>query len=117
MRFVTAVQKEQPQDADRLIRELFQRLFIHNEWITSAEALEKICKKLGLPTSLIEATNSEVVKKTLKDNTDEALAEGAFGVPYVLLKNQGETEHFFGVESLPQLCHSLGVEFKGPLNV
>ncbi|CAD5226521.1 unnamed protein product [Bursaphelenchus okinawaensis] len=109
MRFVTAVQNNYPEMLSKVIEELWHSLFVNKIWVDSHEKLENICRRLELPTDLVKDIDNESVKQKLKDNTDEAIRKGAFGVPYVVLYKQGQTHHFFGVESFPQLCYILNV--------
>lgn len=49
-------------------------------------------------------------KEVLAKNTDKALAEGAFGLPYFVATNEkGETEGFWGVDHLGQVTQHLGL--------
>jgi hypothetical protein len=52
----------------------------------------KICEKLQIPQSqqLIESCNSAEVKSLLKERTEEAMATGAFGLPWIVLKREGQ---------------------------
>lgn len=50
-------------------------------------------------------------KETLLKNSDQAVAEGAFGLPWFVATNsQGETEGFWGVDHLGQVVAHLGIE-------
>lgn len=50
-------------------------------------------------------------KEALAQNTDKALADGAFGLPWIVATNsKGESEDFWGVDHLGQLCDFLGIE-------
>ncbi|KAE8453491.1 hypothetical protein EG329_010352 [Mollisiaceae sp. DMI_Dod_QoI] len=50
-------------------------------------------------------------KELLAKNTDQAMADGAFGLPWFVATNsQGETEGFWGVDHLARLTEFLGLE-------
>ena len=50
-------------------------------------------------------------KEVLNKNTDKALADGAFGLPYFVATNgEGKTETFWGVDHLGQVTAHLGLE-------
>lgn len=70
---------------------------------------------LAYPYSLVVLAEAETVGKTgLKENTDKAFAEGAFGLPWVVATDSaGTTEAFWGVDHLGQVLHFLGIEKPG----
>ncbi len=50
-------------------------------------------------------------KEVLAKNTDQALADGAFGLPYFVATNaKGETESFWGIDHLAQVTEHLNLE-------
>ena len=50
-------------------------------------------------------------KALLLENTDKALADGAFGLPWFACTNsKGEKESFWGVDHLGQVTHFLGLD-------
>lgn len=50
-------------------------------------------------------------KELLTKNTDQALADGAFGLPWIVATNsKGETEGFWGVDHIGQVAAHLGLE-------
>lgn len=50
-------------------------------------------------------------KVVLAKNTDQALADGAFGLPWFVATNsKGATETFWGVDHLAQVLEHLGLE-------
>lgn len=53
-------------------------------------------------------------KERLAKNTDQALADGAFGLPWFVAENErGEKEGFWGVDHVGQLAGFLGLEKPG----
>jgi 2-hydroxychromene-2-carboxylate isomerase len=50
-------------------------------------------------------------KELLGKNTDQALAEGAFGLPYFVAENSnGEKDKIWGVDHMGVLVQHLGIE-------
>lgn len=50
-------------------------------------------------------------KELLIKNTDSAIADGAFGLPWFVVTNEeGKTEGFWGVDHLGQVIEFLGLE-------
>ncbi|CZR52015.1 related to glutahione s-transferase subunit 13 [Phialocephala subalpina] len=50
-------------------------------------------------------------KELLAKNTDQAMADGAFGLPWMVATNsKGETEGFWGVDHLARVTEHLGLE-------
>ena len=53
-------------------------------------------------------------KTALKDNTDRAFEDGAFGLPWMVATNgAGQTEGFWGVDHMGQVLQFLGLEKPG----
>ncbi|KAL5398432.1 hypothetical protein PMIN06_006560 [Paraphaeosphaeria minitans] len=60
---------------------------------------------------VLEKSGGEQVKKKLGEDTERAVEEGAFGLPWFVATNaKGETERYWGVDHLGQLCDHLGLE-------
>lgn len=50
------------------------------------------------------------VKKMLGTNSDQAMADGAFGLPWFVAENaQGEKESYWGVDHMGQVVDFLGL--------
>jgi len=67
-------------------------------WTTGADPADpalvaSLAARLGLPP---EAANSPAVKQTLRDNTEDAIAAGVFGVPTLVI----DGELFWGVDGM-----------------
>ncbi|KAK3345302.1 HCCA isomerase/glutathione S-transferase kappa [Neurospora tetraspora] len=60
---------------------------------------------------VLGAAQTAEVKQRLVENTDQAFAEGAFGLPWFTCTNtKGETEGFWGVDHLGQVVQFLGLD-------
>jgi len=80
--------------------------------------LREVCQKVELPNyeKLLELSTSQPVKEKLKESTDEAIASGAFGLPWIILKRDGEQDvKIFGSDRLHIICDMLGKEFVGQI--
>ena len=59
---------------------------------------------------LVAGTAKAEVKKLLNDNTDAALAAGAFGVPFIVARDgEGKEDVFFGADRLGMVADFLGL--------
>jgi 2-hydroxychromene-2-carboxylate isomerase len=57
---------------------------------------------------LTRASSDAAVKERLADNTDEAFARGAFGLPWMAcMDEKGRTEESWGVDRLPMVADFL----------
>jgi len=71
---------------------------------TDAEAVGAVLTGAGLDAAaLLAKTQDPAVKQALMDNTDNAVARGAFGIPTFYVDAGGEDEMFFGKERLGQI--------------
>ncbi|KAF2276004.1 thioredoxin-like protein [Westerdykella ornata] len=62
---------------------------------------------------ILEKANSPECKQALNDNTKEALAKGAFGCPWFIVKNsKGEEEPFFGSDRFHYIWDFLQLPWK-----
>jgi len=81
-----------------LVTRLFSATWARGLDVSSPEVVGRICGEVGLEDAL-EAATLPATKQRLKDNTDEALRVGAFGVPTLLVGD----ELFWGLDSLRDL--------------
>jgi 2-hydroxychromene-2-carboxylate isomerase len=62
----------------------------------------------------VERTGAADVKKQLIQNTDQSLADGAFGLPWFVCENaKGEKEGFWGFDHLGQVARFMELDGKG----
>ena len=65
-------------------------------------------------TRAVLAEAATTGKTLLKENTDRAFADGAFGLPWMVCTNSaGETQGFWGVDHFGQVLQHLGIEKPG----
>lgn len=63
---------------------------------------------------VLEATGGKEVKALLGKNSEAAMADGAFGLPWFVCTNaEGERETFWGVDHLGEVCDFLGLDRDG----
>nr|XP_045017051.1 glutathione S-transferase kappa 1 isoform X2 [Jaculus jaculus] len=107
MRFLTAVNMEQPEMLEKVSRELWMRV-----WSRAAE-------KAGLAAEqargLLEKISTAPVKNQLRETTEAACKYGAFGVPVTVVHMDGQTHMLFGSDRLELLAHLLGEKWMGPV--
>ena len=68
--------------------------------VTDPEVVSRIATEAGLDgAALVAAASAEAAKTRLKTQTDEALAEGTFGVPTII----ADGELFWGLDAFPHV--------------
>lgn len=59
---------------------------------------------------VLGALNDQAVKDKLRANTEEAVAKGAFGAPYIVARrSNGEERAFFGQDRIQPMLFFLGL--------
>lgn len=120
MRFLTAIQEQQPDAVEPVSRQLFQRLFHRHQDVAEPSSLREAAEAAGLSADVTAAALADIakdsVKARLKATTEEAVALGAFGSPtFVVHTAAGAKEMVFGSDRFHIIADLLGVEYKGPL--
>lgn len=69
----------------------------------------------GKVRDMIQLAADPEIKKIFRDNTDEAVAKGAFGAPTLLVKQAGsDQEHlFFGSDRFESIAGFLNIPYPG----
>lgn len=92
-----AVEATAPAVAPQFALDLFRALFGKGVDITDPERIGEIGAALGLDAAeLAAATRDPRWKEALRERTDEAIAKGIFGAPYVRIGDEG----FWGSDRL-----------------
>ena len=87
-------------DRIRLIEALNPAIWEQGLDVTDAAAVAAVLTTAGFDAqALVAATQDGAVKQALIDNTEKAVARGAFGIPSFFIG----TEMFFGKERLGQI--------------
>ena len=95
---------------------LYQAFWVEGQPIkdvgTISSALTKVLGEAEAK-QVMEKMGSPEAKKKLSENSDWALEEGCFGLPWFLATNSnGEKEAFWGVDHLGQVVEHLGLNRK-----
>ncbi|TNY23776.1 thioredoxin-like protein [Rhodotorula diobovata] len=65
---------------------------------------------------VVELSTSDKVKGLLKSESQQAVDEGAFGFPWIVVeRDDGEKRSFFGSDRFETIAFWLGKEWKGPV--
>ncbi|KAF2657368.1 HCCA isomerase/glutathione S-transferase kappa [Lophiostoma macrostomum CBS 122681] len=98
-------------------------LFYHNFWVHYAEPskpenllaiVRTVVGSNEEAEKVVQASKGDEVKKKLSENTQKSFDAGAFGLPWFVATNsKGETESYWGVDHMGQLCDHLGLERPG----
>ena len=90
----------QPEQKLRLIDALFGAVWIRSQHVAEPTVVEQVAEEAGLDgaTLIVQASQTEC-KAQLRKQTDQAIAEGVFGVPTMVVS----TELFWGYDDLPFL--------------
>ncbi|XP_037370837.1 glutathione S-transferase kappa 1 [Talpa occidentalis] len=119
MRFLTAVNLEQPEMLEKVSRELWMRVWSRDEDITEPQSILAAAQKAGMSTEqargLLEKISTPQVKNQLKETTDAACKYGAFGLPITVVELDGQTHMLFGCDRMELLAHMLGEKWLGPV--
>lgn len=87
------LKQDDPDAAKRFARAMFRRLWVDGRDITPADACAEEARSLGLDAdALVSAIASPEVKALLHAQVEDAVAQGVFGVPFVI----ADGEPFFG---------------------
>ncbi|KAE9547519.1 hypothetical protein FO519_009271 [Halicephalobus sp. NKZ332] len=117
-RFLTAVEQKQPDYLVEAARAFSRRIFVEHLPVHTIDDVEKVGLRIKLPEigKILEFSQTPEIKDLLKERTNEALESGAFGAPWIILKQEGKKDSvFFGGDRFPLICSELGIDFKGPL--
>jgi 2-hydroxychromene-2-carboxylate isomerase len=86
-----------PAKARDLAKALYRAAFAQGRNITTAEMVAEVGKELGIdPVALAAGIGAPAVKERLKAETDQAIARGIFGSPFILI----DGEPFWGNDRL-----------------
>ncbi|TKX26241.1 DSBA-like thioredoxin domain-containing protein 1 [Elsinoe australis] len=113
-RALAALELASPDKLGAAFAEVYKAYWVEGKPVEKPEvfgpALERAVGK-ELAKKAVDALGSAEAKSQLSKNTDKALADGAFGMPWYMATNaKGETEGFFGFDHLGQVIEHLGLE-------
>ena len=115
-RALCAIEMSHPDKLADCFAVLYQAFWVEAQTIGKPEVIAPaISKVLGEADAkkIMEQISTAAVKKKLTDNSDDAMAAGAFGLPWFVATNSsGEMETFWGVDHMGQVVEHLGLERK-----
>jgi 2-hydroxychromene-2-carboxylate isomerase len=89
-----------PSERDALIGGLFAAVWARSLHVSEPDVVVRVANEAGLDgAALVAAAGHPAAKARLKQQTDDAIARGIFGVP--MMEYDGET--FWGYDDLPYL--------------
>ncbi|MCJ1312632.1 hypothetical protein MMC25_006307 [Agyrium rufum] len=99
---------------EELLAVLWDSIFVQHRSIAKPEEFTPLfAQVLGEEAAkeVIEKSASPEAKNKLTSNSEEAMNEGAFGLPwFVVINASGETDRFFGVDSIKRVALPLGLD-------
>lgn len=108
------ISQKHPQHLTAALDALYHAFWVETKTIGKPEVIaEALGKVLGkeVTEDVMKGLGSDAAKKALKDNSDQAFKDGAFGLPWFVATNEkGETEGFWGVDHIGQVLEHLGVD-------
>jgi 2-hydroxychromene-2-carboxylate isomerase len=98
LRATTAARDMDERDA--LVTRLFEAVWVRGEHVSEPAVGEQAARDVGLDgAALVAAASTPEVKAMLRQQTDDAIARGVFGVPSM----EANGEIFWGYDDLPYL--------------
>lgn len=103
-----------PEKLPSAFEALYRAFWVEGKTINQPDVISSALKT-ELSGTEVEAVMGKIadpqVKKLLSSNTDKAMDEGAFGLPWFVAENgKGEKEAFWGVDHLGQVVEFLGLD-------
>jgi len=116
-RALVAVQGSQPDKLTAAFAALYQSFWVEAQPIGKPETVtSSLANVFGEAEvkELMAKVGTPEVKKGLSENTELAMGNGAFGLPWFVATNaKGETEGFWGIDHLGLVIRHLGLEGRG----
>ncbi|KAK5173408.1 uncharacterized protein LTR77_002089 [Saxophila tyrrhenica] len=113
-RALCAIQSSHPAQLTDCFAALYQAFWVEGQTIGKPEIFGPVLEKvLGVEAAkgVLEAAKGKEAKERLSGNSDWAMDEGAFGLPwFVATDGEGRKECFWGVDHLGQVVEHLGLD-------
>jgi 2-hydroxychromene-2-carboxylate isomerase len=91
------------------VHKVFCAYFVDGKNVSEPQVLAELASEMGIDAAALAAgCQEQPIKDRLKALTDEALARGVFGAPFVFI----DDEPFWGADRLPQIERTLE---RGPI--
>lgn len=89
----------------------FEAYWVKNRNIIDKDVMADVLNGIGANVARLTELAGGEAKQILLKNTDQAFADGAFGLPWLVCENdKGEKEGFWGVDHLGVVMDFLGLE-------
>ncbi|KAG0089279.1 Glutathione S-transferase kappa 1 [Podila epicladia] len=115
MRVLTAIKLHEADKYENCIDK--DEYFVHGRNISQPEVIQTALAPIvgGKVQDMLQLATDPEIKKIFRDNTDEAVAKGAFGAPTLLVKQAGsDQEHlFFGSDRFESIAGFLNIPYPG----
>ncbi|PAV62929.1 hypothetical protein WR25_26760 [Diploscapter pachys] len=100
-----------------LARELWTQLWSRGQKIFEDADLKEVLKKIGVTNEdqLLKESKDPKIAQELENNTQDAIEQGAFGAPWIVVHKDGEDHYFFGSDRFPLIAQLIGKPFSVPL--
>lgn len=118
-RALCAVSALYPEKLPSAFEALYRALWVEGKTINQPDVISSALQSHGaFGKSEVESVMGKIgdaqIKKMLSTNSEQAMADGAFGLPWFVAENaQGAKEAFWGVDHLGQVVEHLGLDRKG----
>ncbi|KAF2710557.1 thioredoxin-like protein [Pleomassaria siparia CBS 279.74] len=114
-RVLASLSLTHPQSLPSAISLFFQNFWVHYTEPTKPENLLALVSTIvggeEEAKKVLESSKGDEAKKKLAANTELSFKDGAFGLPwFVATSSKGETEGFWGVDHMGQLCDFLELD-------
>nr|ACO10845.1 Glutathione S-transferase kappa 1 [Caligus rogercresseyi] len=116
--FLLYIHKHHPELLEEASRQLWYRVWSEDMDANKAQSLQVIAERIGLSEEeTAEAlTNVESFKDSLSLSSSEAIENGAFDLPFILINPQkDDREAFVGSNCFELMAHRLRKTWKGPI--
>ncbi|KAL9128979.1 MAG: hypothetical protein Q9217_002454 [Psora testacea] len=117
-RALVAVSLVRPQQLGDAIAALYDASFAKRQEIHRLENIRPIFLKMfgdTVTNEIMDRATSDEVKNLLAVNTDKAVADGSFGLPWYVATNvKGQKEGYWGFDHIAQVADHLGLERPKP---
>jgi 2-hydroxychromene-2-carboxylate isomerase len=101
-------------DRVRLSHALYRAYFVDNRDVSDRSVLRDALSACGLDPALVDRVDDPAIKDALRRTTDEAVADGAFGAPALVVDDDGRRTLFWGQDRLHLVEAALGLPPRAP---
>lgn len=115
-RALCAVEISQPEKLTDCFAALYHAFWVEGQTIGKPEVISPVLAKVlgdADAKKIMDKIGSPEAKERLSKNSDKAMGEGAFGLPWFVATNaKGEKDTFWGVDHMGQVVEHLGLDRK-----